>query len=100
MPTTAEVTVGSTWPVMVLFGSVDDAMDLDQIVDLDLDVGLHFEFLNAERNGTLDHFTARQARRKLYFDKRTKEKIFEKDDLVLVHNSRYFNAQNREAKLK
>ncbi|KIJ53684.1 hypothetical protein M422DRAFT_241930 [Sphaerobolus stellatus SS14] len=75
-------------------------MDLDQIADLDPDVGLHFEFLDTERDDTLDHFTARQARRKLYFDKRAKEKIFEKDDLVLVHNSRYFNAQNREAKLK
>ncbi|KIJ42685.1 hypothetical protein M422DRAFT_254120 [Sphaerobolus stellatus SS14] len=122
MPMTAEVTVGSAWPIYfsraieilndrvtpilgtsprnVLFGSVDDAMDLNQIVDLDLDVGLHFKFLDAECDDTLDHFTVRQVRRKLYFDKRAKEKIFKKDDLVLVHNSRYFNAQNREVKLK
>jgi len=89
-----------TSPRSVMFGTIDDTTNLETLMELDPDIALHVKTVDAERDETAYHFTKHQMKRKEYFDKRTHPKSFEEGDLVLVYNERYFNDNNREAKLK
>jgi hypothetical protein len=82
----------------VLFGIVD-TVDIDDLIDLDPDVGLRFAFLEAERDVTIETLRGVQDRRKQYFDRKAHPVDFEPGDLVLVHNSRLDNSKEVRYKL-
>jgi len=89
-----------TSPRKVVFGTVDNSFDLDDLMELDPDCAIRFTSLDISRDAVIDNMTNTQARRAAYFNKRAHTAVFNVGDHVLVHNSRHFNKNNHEVKLK
>jgi len=89
-----------TSPRKVMFGTIDDSLDLDGLMELDPDSAIRLTSLDALRDTAVGSSTDVQARRAIFFNKRARPTVFKEGDHVLVHNSRHFNKNNREAKLK
>ena len=89
-----------TSPRKVMFGLIDDTFDIDDSMELDPDTAIRFTRLESTRDAAIDNMLNTQAKRATYFNRRAHAVMFEKGDLVLVHNTRFFNKNNREAKLK
>jgi len=83
-----------------MFGVVDDSFNLDDLLDLDPDSAIHLTAADSLREATIGNSIGIQAKRAAYFNKRVRPTIFEEGDHVLVHNTRHFNKNNHEAKLK
>jgi len=77
-----------------MFGTVDDSISLDNIMELNPEIALHLKTVDAECDKTANHFAKHQAKWKEYFNKCIHAKTFAPGDLVLVYNEQYFNGPN------
>jgi hypothetical protein len=81
-----------------MFGTTDDSVDIDDLIELDFDQGTRLAFLEADRDVSREHFRQVQEHRREWFNKKSRPVTFEPGDLVLVHNSKLDTS--REAKHK
>jgi hypothetical protein len=89
----------NTSPKVIMFGTIDGSFDIDDLINLDFDVGTRFVFLEADRDVTREHMRELQRKQKTWFDKKSKPQSFQPGDFVLVHNSKLDTSHESKFKL-